>query len=622
MELESKALSIPRGKTGPRRRRQRDERRREPDDMSSVSTSSSANNGRQKRRSRSSAAVVTPQRKRRRRNEDEGTLVVYNLHPEFNNAHFVAHIERRISEMRDVEVEVASCRALPAVDGKVTALVTFQDSEEALLALCLSGIKYKGRTLYARIYDPDKKRNETMGLLKKKQELCMAFFVGACPRGRSCIHAHGVLDLKYYNDTVLDESRCVYINEVPKDIGVTTLHKIILDQFKHEPFLTHFKYRRNSGDAMIEFANPVVASTAFTVLDGYQFHSSTLAVHPWKPEYHTVFAAYFSNDDTEDEDIKNEEKSRRSDASSRFQRSNGDGNSATKSPRRDRKTDPGKAVKCDAAPNGISVVPQSKANPKLTQEEKQKQDQIIFDLKATMISLREELLQAKTDAVTAKEKANDMTWKNKELTQDHTYNLQKIETLEKDNTDLNKLLDEVKEDVRYYREKLESKRSDTQDHRRMEETIDRLRRENDAFRRQSLESKHEQEQPRRRIQELERRLGAATDRNDVYLKDLKNLREKVQQLETTNRRLEQQDSIADSLELKLEEAVSRNKKLAEDLTKANEKVDRLEYENHHLRNEQAAMQEELKKVRASSQATGRGTGSAHARSKMKQEPTN
>jgi len=598
-------------------------RRSEPDDMSSVSTSSYSD-GRQnnnKRRSHSSATVVTPQNKRRRRIEKEGRVAVYNLRPGVSIQSFLHHIKRRISEMRDVEV--VRSRVLPPVDGRVTAIINFRDSEEACLALCLNGIKYKGRAIYAKVYDSDKKTKERR-TINEKQQLCIDFLVGACTRGSSCIHAHGVLDLKFYNDTVLDESRCIYINELPKNIRTETLHKIVLDQFKHEPFLTAFHHRKKSRDAMIEFANPTVAARAYAVLDGYQCGSSSLAVHPWKPEYHSVFAAYFSNDDREEEEMGSDEKSRGRDTSPRFNRGNDDENSA-KSPRRAQKTThsehSGKAAEDNApmkrvvAQNDNNKVAQRGIESKLI-EEKQKQEQAVRDLKATTISLREELLQAKTEAVTAKEKVNDLTWKNKELTQDHTYNLQKIETLEKDNTELNKLLDEVKKDVKFYREKLESDRSYTREYRKMEEKVDRLQRENDSLRRQSLSpgDRREQEQARRRIRELEHRLGGAVNRNDVYLKDMEGLREKVQRLEAMNRRLQQQDNMADSsqdssrggdsLQLKLKEALSRNEKLENALIGANEKVDRLDYESHHLRKENVAMLEELKKKRATCQARG------------------
>jgi len=590
-------------------------RRSEPDDMSSVSTSSYSD-GRQnnnKRRSHSSATVVTPQNKRRRRIEKEGRVAVYNLRPGVSIQSFLHHIKRRISEMRDVEV--VRSRVLPPVDGRVTAIINFRDSEEACLALCLNGIKYKGRAIYAKVYDSDKKTKERR-TINEKQQLCIDFLVGACTRGSSCIHAHGVLDLKFYNDTVLDESRCIYINELPKNIRTETLHKIVLDQFKHEPFLTAFHHRKKSRDAMIEFANPTVAARAYAVLDGYQCGSSSLAVHPWKPEYHSVFAAYFSNDDREEEEMGSDEKSRGRDTSPRFNRGNDDENSA-KSPRRAQKTThsehSGKAAEDNApmkrvvAQNDNNKVAQRGIESKLI-EEKQKQEQAVRDLKATTISLREELLQAKTEAVTAKEKVNDLTWKNKELTQDHTYNLQKIETLEKDNTELNKLLDEVKKDVKFYREKLESDRSYTREYRKMEEKVDRLQRENDSLRRQSLSpgDRREQEQARRRIRELEHRLGGAVNRNDVYLKDMEGLREKVQRLEAMNRRLQQQPNMPVSsqncsrgegpLQLKLEEAMSRNENLEKALTGANDKVDRLNNENHRLQREKAAMQEELQKM--------------------------
>lgn len=112
MELENRPLSFPRGGVETNPRRLIKERRRVPGDMSSVSTSPT--NCQLKRRSHSSIAADTTQNKRRRHSEDEGTIAVHNLHPGVRIPDFVAHIKRRISEMKDVEVEVIKCNgALP-----------------------------------------------------------------------------------------------------------------------------------------------------------------------------------------------------------------------------------------------------------------------------------------------------------------------------------------------------------------------------------------------------------------------------------------------------------------------------------------------------------------------------
>lgn len=138
--------------------------------------------------------------------------------------------------------------------------------------------------------------------------------------------------------------------------------------------------------------------------------------------------------------------------------------------------------------------------------------------------MREGLLQTRIDALTTKDKAKDLIWTCKELTQDHTYNLQKIEMLERDDDDLKRLLDKTKDDVKYYQHKWESDRSYTREYRSMEETVDLLKLENDSLRQQLPDSKCEQEQAEKCIQELERRLGSTTEGKDVYLRDLKDLR--------------------------------------------------------------------------------------------------
>ncbi|KAL3926678.1 MAG: hypothetical protein SGBAC_013378 [Bacillariaceae sp.] len=308
-----------------------------------------------------------------------------------------------------------------------------------------------------------------------------------------------------------------------------------------------------------------------------------------------MFANSFSRDDPEDEDIGNDKRLRERDTSDI-------------SVRRDITSD-----------HAVKMIEDSTAKERHDAQKYngtgalQQEDQVVIDLKATILTLREDLLLAKTEAVIAKEKANDVTWKNKELTQDHKYNLRKIETLEKDIAELNKFLGKVKGDVKYYREMWESEESYTQNFRKMEEKLDRLRRESDTLRRQSVNSNNEHEQLRRTTEEMERRLRGANDRNDAYLRDLGKLREKALQLETTNRRLENLSSVADvsncpsnldSLELKLKEAVSRNEQLVKALAEANEKVTRLDYANRRLQTEKEAMCDELERTRGSQSTRG------------------
>ena len=96
-------------------------------------------------------------------------------------------------------------------------------------------------------------------------------------------------------------------------------------------------------------------------------------------------------------------------------------------------------------------------------------------------------------------------------------------------------------------------------------------------------------------------MGGATDRNDTYLKDMQELREKVRQLENTNHELQRAASKSalsgSSGELKLQEAMSTIEKLEKALKESNEKVDQLDNANYDLRKEKEAMAEELNKLR-------------------------
>ena len=107
------------------------------------------------------------------------------------------------------------------------------------------------------------------------------------------------------------------------------------------------------------------------------------------------------------------------------------------------------------------------------------------------------------------------------------------------------------------------------------------------------------------------------------------MRDKVQQLESTNRELQRREQtnrsnpIDSSLELKLQEAMSRNESLEKALKKSNEKVDQLDYANHHLRKENETMAGELEKVRGANIHNGAPGGTALTRGvqcRVKSEP--
>ena len=250
--------------------------------------------------------------------------------------------------------------------------------------------------------------------------------------------------------------------------------KAIIDRYQEsniDVHLTFFRHRKPSQDAFFEVANPSHAKMAPNILRGLW----SIGVHPWKPEYQAAFVSPQDADSAIDTCVKHQ-MIRTNATTGSSHRSNKNRDYLPRHTRDEEVSNTPVAKQSSLRTENRSITPDMMEHRTTTSQsgKRVQQDQTVVELKETILKLREELVQAKTDAITSKEKASDLNWKNKELTQDHTYNLQKMETLGKDCDDLKKRLDEAQDDIKYYKDKWEGEQSRTKDHRRMEEKVDRL----------------------------------------------------------------------------------------------------------------------------------------------------
>mmetsp|Transcript_33984 Transcript_33984/g.82427 ORF Transcript_33984/g.82427 Transcript_33984/m.82427 type:complete len:533 (-) Transcript_33984:175-1773(-) len=244
-----------------------------------------------------------PPKKRKKIDDGPNTVLVYNLSKDTECGRFSEFVTTILSEMHGEVVDVVGCEVRASKShGRHTAFVTFRKAEHCELCLSLNGVKFTKKKLYARTYASvsckASKSSKQQKKVRDKQQLCIASLCGMCCHGingNSCYNAHSVVDMKLYHDTILSENRTIYINQIDLSTDQKNsylLEKEIRQRFnEHDivPFLTALHFRKDRGDAIIEFADIRHAKRARDIL------STFASVHPWTKEYQAAFVDYFHN---------------------------------------------------------------------------------------------------------------------------------------------------------------------------------------------------------------------------------------------------------------------------------------------------------------------------------------
>lgn len=298
MDLESKALSAPgedaisqNNKSPPDAIGLEGDGESSSDDTSSVKPNECASGKRS--RSASSGSRMNPSEKKRLRRQPAHAVVFYNIPPKADQDIVVDFIKRMFLEMHGMRIAFMKCRCISNAADRLTFLVSFTKPELAEVAMSLNGVQLMNHTIYLRPFNPDGNLDYST---HKKLVLCFDSYFGACHRGNKCHHAHGALELKLYDKTLLSESRTIYINKLPLRYAREDLLKTVSKRFKEHgvsPFFTALHVRGGKGDALVEFADIRDARKAYDILDGLPIEKRQMKVHPWKLDYKSAFVEYF-----------------------------------------------------------------------------------------------------------------------------------------------------------------------------------------------------------------------------------------------------------------------------------------------------------------------------------------
>ncbi|CAJ1950001.1 unnamed protein product [Cylindrotheca closterium] len=222
------------------------------------------------------------------------SVLVYNLPTTIEVDKVPGFVRSKLQEIHGKEVEIIDWSIWPNMENSSlpsnSMELVFQNREHCNLAMSLNRLKIMGQAIYAR---PDKE-------WKYKEQLCIDSQCGVCGHGFACHYAHNFEEMRLYHETAICESRAVYISGViRKDFDTRQVFFRIMSalrqQFKGIIYVTRLHYRKDMGDALVEFSNSKVAARALSVLNGIVKQQMRWSAWPWQPEYQSMFVEYFKN---------------------------------------------------------------------------------------------------------------------------------------------------------------------------------------------------------------------------------------------------------------------------------------------------------------------------------------